>query len=74
MWQTKYALAVPKNLGVGVNFRPCSEGCSSLGVRNPCQKPIGGLCIRVIMQQMNIVKAFIKYFITPRQNIYLVIT
>ena len=26
MWQTKYALAVPKNLGVGVNFRPCSEG------------------------------------------------
>ena len=26
MWQTKYALAVPKNLGVGMNFRPCSEG------------------------------------------------
>ena len=26
MWQAKYALAVPKNLGVGVNFRPCSEG------------------------------------------------
>ena len=26
MWQTKYALAVPENLGVGVNFRPCSEG------------------------------------------------
>ena len=26
MWQTKYALAVPKNLGVGVDFRPCSEG------------------------------------------------
>ena len=25
MWQTKYASAVPKNLGVGVNFRPCSE-------------------------------------------------
>ena len=24
--QTKYASAVPKNLGVGVNFRPCSEG------------------------------------------------
>ena len=21
-----WALAVPKNLGVGVNFRPCSEG------------------------------------------------
>ena len=26
MWQTKYALAIPKNLGVGVNFRPCSKG------------------------------------------------
>ena len=26
MWQTKYASAVSKNLGVGVNFRPCSEG------------------------------------------------
>ena len=24
--QTKYALAVSKNLGVGVDFRPCSEG------------------------------------------------
>ena len=26
MWQTKYAAAIPKNLGVGVDFRPCSEG------------------------------------------------
>ena len=26
MWQTKYALAVPKNLGVGVDFWPFSEG------------------------------------------------
>ena len=26
MWLTKYALAVPKNLVVGVNFRLCSEG------------------------------------------------
>ena len=25
-WQSKYASVVPKNLGVGVNFRPCSEG------------------------------------------------
>ena len=25
MWQTKYALAVPKNLGVGVDFGPGSE-------------------------------------------------
>ena len=28
MWQTKYASAVPKNLGV--NFRPCSEGWASV--------------------------------------------
>ena len=26
MWQTKYALAVPENLGVGVGFRPFIEG------------------------------------------------
>ena len=26
MWQTKYAFAVPENLGLGVDFRPCSEG------------------------------------------------
>ena len=25
MWQTQYTLAVPKYLGVGVNFRQCSE-------------------------------------------------
>ena len=26
MWQTKYTLAVPENWGVGVDFRPLSEG------------------------------------------------
>ena len=26
MWQTKYALAVPKNLGLGFDFWPWSEG------------------------------------------------
>jgi hypothetical protein len=26
MWQTKYASAVPKNLGLGLNFWPFSEG------------------------------------------------
>jgi hypothetical protein len=26
MWQTKYVLAVPKKLGLGFDFRPCSEG------------------------------------------------
>ena len=26
MWQTKFFLAVPKNLGLGFDFRPCSEG------------------------------------------------
>ena len=25
MWQTKYALVVTKNLGLGVDFWPCSE-------------------------------------------------
>jgi hypothetical protein len=26
MWQTKYASAVSINLGLGFDFRPCSEG------------------------------------------------
>jgi hypothetical protein len=26
MWKTKYAMTVPKSLGVGVDFRPCIEG------------------------------------------------
>ena len=26
MWQTKYASAIPKSLGLGLNFRHCSEG------------------------------------------------
>ena len=26
MWQTKYAPAVPINLGLGFDFRPCSNG------------------------------------------------
>ena len=36
MWQTKYASAVHKNLGVRVNFRPCSavKAISSPGVRS----------------------------------------
>ena len=34
MWQTKYASAVPKNLGVRVNFH-AMRAISSLGVRSP---------------------------------------
>ena len=26
IWQTKYALGVPKNLGLGFDLRSCSEG------------------------------------------------
>ena len=36
MWQTKYALAVPKHLGLGFDFRPRSEAISSLGLHSPC--------------------------------------
>ena len=35
MWQTKYGSAVPKNLGVGVNFRNAVKTIFSLGVRSP---------------------------------------
>ena len=35
MWQTKYASAIPKNLGVGVNFGRAVKVISSPGVRSP---------------------------------------
>ena len=38
MWQTKYSLAVPKNLGVGVNFGRAVKAISSMGVRSPSDK------------------------------------
>ena len=36
MWQTKYASAVPKNLGLGLNFGRAVKVISYLGVRTPC--------------------------------------
>ena len=35
MWQTKYASAVPKNLGVGVDFGHAVKAISSPDVRSP---------------------------------------
>ena len=43
MWQTKYPLAVPKNLGVGVNFGCAVKAISSLDVRSPWYKGYKGL-------------------------------
>ena len=34
MWQTKYASAVPKNLGLGLIFGRALKAISSLGVRS----------------------------------------
>ena len=34
MWQTKYASAVPKNLGLGLNSRRAVKAISSLGVHS----------------------------------------
>ena len=31
MWQTKYASAVPKDLGLGFDYRRCSEGDFLIG-------------------------------------------
>ena len=38
MWQTNHTSAVPKSLGVGVDFLPCSavKAISSPGVPSPC--------------------------------------
>ena len=35
MWQTIYALAVPKNLGLGLNIDCAVKAIYSLGVRSP---------------------------------------
>ena len=38
MWQTKYAAAIPKNLGLGLNSGRAMKAISSLGVRSPCER------------------------------------
>ena len=38
MWQTKYASAVPKNLGLGLNLRLCSEGYFLSGLPSKVSK------------------------------------
>ena len=38
MWQTKYASAVPKNLGLGLLLGRAVKAISSLGVRSPWKK------------------------------------
>ena len=44
MWQTKYALVVPKNLGVGVDFQPFCEGNFLFtGICSPFAKVLIGL-------------------------------
>ena len=40
MWQTKYASAVPKNLGLGLNFGRAVKAISSLDVRSLCMRPL----------------------------------
>ena len=47
MWQTKYASAVPKNLGLGLNFRPY-RGSSAYVVfetleKQLCKQKTGGV-------------------------------
>ena len=37
MWQTKYAFAIPKNLGVVVDFQPRSERGLQLKCKVPCE-------------------------------------
>ena len=40
MWQTKSASAIPKNLGLGVDFWPCSEGDFLTGHRSTMRFPL----------------------------------
>ena len=39
MWQAKYASTLPKNLGLGLNFRPYIESYFLSGVHSPCPWP-----------------------------------
>ena len=42
MWQTKYPVAVPKKLGLGLNFWPCSEGYFLSGCPYTANPPCNG--------------------------------
>ena len=44
MWQTKYSSVVPKNLGLGFNFQPCSEGYFFSGRPQSVQKSKDIIC------------------------------
>ena len=68
MWQTKYASAAPKNLGVGVNFWPCSEGYFLSGRPQSVSKTILLLGLKLqclydldLNQDHNGVKLLLKY-------------
>ena len=46
MWQTKYASAVPKNLGLGLIFGRAVKAICSLGVCSPCNYLLKVLCLQ----------------------------
>ena len=53
MWQIKYALAIPKNLGVGVDFQSCSEDNFLTGC------PESNIFFEINYGVINIIDAFI---------------
>ena len=67
MWHTKYALAVPVNLGLGFDFRLCSEDV----VRS------FDICLVNIKTMRKIVQIFVafseklSFMYLPIQNMYL---
>ena len=67
MWQTKCAAAIPIKLGLGLNFWPCSEGSSSLGIRSPCFSLISFYC-KVLTLCTQIRHTFIQVRISYQLN------
>ena len=67
MWQTKYASAVTKNLGLGLNFRPCSEAYYFLSGRPQSMvSNLEMLCFLLsLILDISDIRAFIKVMIKP---------
>ena len=64
MWQTKYAAAIPKNLWVGVNFRPYSECYLLSGVRSPWCPPYNHLPTRFSDPPMALLRIYILWYLS----------
>ena len=65
MWQAKYTMAVPKNLGVGVDFRSFSEG-DFLSRRSLCSVTTTQWSVKTVFQRkVNVLKGILSKLLLP---------